>query len=72
MVYLLTLFVLRFNDPVNNFSVMSRQSHSFLGINQYSGELMSLAQGHSTMLSMVMEPRTLDLKSDAQHRFPSY
>ena len=30
--------------PVNNFSVMSGRSHRFLGFNQYSRELMCLAQ----------------------------
>ena len=36
------LFVLEFNVPVNNFSVMSGQSHRFLSSNQYSGELLCL------------------------------
>ena len=40
------LFVLRLNFTVNNFAVMWRRSHTFLGINQYSGELMCLAKGH--------------------------
>ena len=34
-------FILRFNFAINNFSVMSGQSHRFLGINQFSRELMS-------------------------------
>ena len=29
--------------------VMSGRSHHFLGVNQYSGELMCLAQGHNTL-----------------------
>ena len=29
---IISLFMLRFNVPVNNFSVMSGQSHGFLGI----------------------------------------
>ena len=33
--------------PVNNFSVISRQSKCFLGINRYSGELSCLAQGYN-------------------------
>ena len=37
------LFVLRFNIPVNNFSVMLGRSNFFLGFNLYSGELMCLA-----------------------------
>ena len=37
---------LRFNIPVNNFSVMSGRRHSFLGFKQYSEELM---QGHNTV-----------------------
>ena len=40
-------FCLRFNVPVNNFSVMFRWSHRLLGINQCSGELMCLAPEHS-------------------------
>ena len=32
-----------FNIPVNNFSVMSGHSHCFLGITQFYGELMCLA-----------------------------
>ena len=36
-------FDLGFNIPVNNFSVMWGQSHRFLVIIQYSGELMCLA-----------------------------
>ena len=50
------LFVLWFNVPVNNFSVMSGQSHRFLSFNQYSGELMCLAQGHNTVLLVQNEP----------------
>ena len=41
----LILFVLRFNVPVNNVSVMLGQSQRFLGCNQYCGELMCLAHG---------------------------
>ena len=44
------LFLLRLSMPVNNFSVMSGGSHRFLGFNQYSRELMYLAQGHNTEL----------------------
>ena len=35
-----------FNVPVNNFSVMLRRSHLFLGITSTFGEQMSLAQGN--------------------------
>ena len=52
------LVVLRFNIPVNSFSVMLGWSHRFLGINQYSRELMSLAQGHNTVTPVGIEPRT--------------
>ena len=38
--YQFKLVLLRFNVPVNNFSVISGQSHCFLDINQYSGDLM--------------------------------
>ena len=33
-------------------------SHRFLGINQYSGEVMCLAQGHITVPSVRIKPRT--------------
>ena len=32
---------------VNNFSAMSGQSHSFLGIKQYNRDIMCIAQAHS-------------------------
>ena len=41
------LFVCIEVNPVNNFSVMSGQSHRFLNFNQNSGELLRLAQGHN-------------------------
>ena len=36
---MICLFVLRFNVPVNNFSVMSGWSHRFLDINLYHGDV---------------------------------
>ena len=39
---------LRFNIPINDFSVMLGWSHRFLGIYQYLGSLKCLAQGHYT------------------------
>ena len=44
------VFFLRFllNVLVNNFSVMSGQSHGFLSITSTFGELTCLAQGHNT------------------------
>ena len=33
--------VLRFNSPVNKFSVMSGRSHRFLGIKKFSEELIA-------------------------------
>ena len=43
------LFVLRFNVPVNNFSVMLGLSHRFLCINyQYFRGVKCLAQGDNT------------------------
>ena len=42
VIYISCLFVLRFNVPVNNFSVMSGQSHRFLGITSTFGELSAL------------------------------
>ena len=44
------LFVLRYNVPVNNLSFKARQIHHFLGIHQYCGGLMCLAQGHNMAL----------------------
>ena len=52
------LFVLRFNSPVNNLSVMLGWSHCFLGLNQYCEELMCLAQGHNMELPVGIEPRS--------------
>ena len=52
------LFVLRFNVPDNSFTVMSEQSHHFLRINQYSGNLMHLAQGHNLLKTVGNEPST--------------
>ena len=46
---MICLFVLRFNALVNYFSVMSGRSYRFLGFNQYSRELMCLAQGHNSL-----------------------
>ena len=36
-------------------SVMSGRSHRFLGINQFSGELMCLTQGHSTEIKIIID-----------------
>ena len=52
------LFVLRFKVSINNFSVMSGGSHSFLGFNRHSGEFLCLAQGHNTVPPVGIEPRT--------------
>ena len=52
------LFVLRFNVPVNNFSVMSGRSHRLLGFNQYCRELMCLFQGHNTVTLVWIEHMT--------------
>ena len=51
------LFVLRFNVPVNNFSVMSGWSHHFLGIYQYFRGVTCLAQGDN-MAEVGFEPPT--------------
>ena len=58
--FIICFFVLRFNVPVNNFSVMSGRSQCFQGINQYCGELMCLAQRHSTVPCVGIEPGPLD------------
>ena len=55
------LFVLRFNVPVNNFSVMLGQNHCFLGINQYPGVLVCLAQGHNMVRQVGSESDALPL-----------
>ena len=44
---LVCLFALRFNVPVNNFSVMSGRSHRNLGM-YFSGSKSVFAQGHNT------------------------
>ena len=63
------LFVLRFNVPVDNVSVISGgiRSHCFLGINQYCGELMCLAQGHNTVPCMGFKPRASRFGHSAPH-----
>ena len=48
---IICLIELRFNIPVNNFSVMLGQSHCFLEVNQYFGELTCLAEGHNSAAS---------------------
>ena len=53
-----SLFELRLNVPVNNFSVMSGQSHRLMGINQYSGDLMCFAQGHKSVPPVRIKLRT--------------
>ena len=45
----LRLIVSSGNEPDNKFSVISGQNYRFLGINQYFGELMFLAQGHKRL-----------------------
>ena len=64
---LFVLFVLRLKYPVNNFSVMSRRSHYFLGITCtffLGGGVKCFAQGHNTA-EEGFEPRTLAPESDA-------
>ena len=41
---IICLFVLRFNIPTNHFSVISVQSHSFLGITSTSGSKLSCSR----------------------------
>ena len=55
-----SLFVLRLNVPVNNFSVMSGRSQLFLGLTSTVAcrELMCLAQVHNTVTPVGIEPRT--------------
>ena len=54
------LFVLRFNIPVNNFSVTSGRSHYFLGIPVLTITLggLCLAQRHNMVPSGWIKPRT--------------
>ena len=59
------LYDFLFNVPVNNFSVMLRRSHLFLGITSTFGEWMSLAQGNNTPTRPRIEPGSPDLESDA-------
>ena len=58
VLFYMILFVLRLNVPVNIFSVMSGQSHRFLG------NLPVLAQGHNTA-AVGFEPLTS--RSGVQH-----
>ena len=51
--FMINLFVLMFNIPVNN-SCRDR----FLGFNQYFGELMCLAQRHNIVPPVGIKPRT--------------
>ena len=66
------LFILRFNVPVNNFSVNMGQSNHFLGINQYSRDLMRLAQEHNTMTLVGIEPRTSSNALQLGHHVPNF
>ena len=59
------LFLLWFNVTVNNFSVMLRRSHLFLGITSTFGECLSLAQGNNTPTRPRIEPGSPDPESDA-------
>ena len=54
--HITVLFVLKLNVPVNNFSVMSRQSH-LPGYYQYLQGVKFLAQGHNTV-EVRFEPMT--------------
>ena len=54
---------MRFNIPVNNFSVMLGLSQHFLSINQYCRDLMCFAQGHNT--SKGWNPGPIHSESDA-------
>ena len=60
-----SFFLFLFNVPVNNFSVMLRRSHLFLGITSTFGEKMSLAQGNNTPTRARIEPGSPDSESDA-------
>ena len=68
----LFVHVLKFNILVNKFSVLLGWIHHFLGISQYSGEFMCLAQGHDTVPQWGLSPGPLDLESDALPLGPSH
>ena len=61
----MSLFVLRFNVPVNKLPVMSGRSHRFLGIDQYSKELMCLLKNTTRCRQRRSNPGPLDPESDA-------
>ena len=61
---ILTMFLCAFFVPVNNFSVMSRQSHCFLCINKYSWEYIGLPQEYNPVPT-VYESKLHYLASDA-------
>ena len=70
---LFCLLVLRFNVPVNNFSVISGQSNRFLGTISTFGEC--LAQGHNTAEVGFEPPLPLNPESVAlplSHHTPQY
>ena len=50
---------------MKSFLVMSGRSHRFLGVNQYSGDLMCLARRPSTLPSVGIDPGPLDSEFDA-------
>ena len=67
-VYFNCLIVLRFNIPVNNFSVMLGWSNRFLGINQYCGELKCLAQGLQRHPEWGSDTEPFNLATNALHQ----
>ena len=69
----LVLVLLRLNAPVNNFSVMSGRSHSFLGITStFQGVNVSLLKD-TTWQRWVSNPQPLAPESESLgHRAPSF
>ena len=63
MLSFVVLFALRFNVPVNNFSVMSGRSHRFLGFNQYSRELMGSGTQHGVTIKPLLPISYLNLQT---------
>ena len=64
--FLFVLFLLWFNVPVNNFSVMLRRSHLFLGITStFLGSKCLLLKETNTPTRPRIEPGSPDPESDA-------
>ena len=65
---LVELAVLKFNTPVNNFSVMSGWSHHFLDINQHC--MAYMFQGHNKSPFVGIKPKTSRFRAGCSTPMP--